>query len=144
MRRVWRGRVRDRVWKTFVALAGQAVPTGELVRRVWPRRQRFETWQYYRVRCAASEIADPVRRASSKGRPWLWRLRPDYQELVTTNAFIMRGKLWDCRACVRTVSAYPVLGLILDGQPGWSLGGHRPVCDSIGPCPRSPRRGRLP
>jgi hypothetical protein len=26
----------------------------------WPRRSRFETWQYYRVRAAAAEIADIV------------------------------------------------------------------------------------
>jgi hypothetical protein len=75
MKRVWRGRVRDRVWKAFVALAGQDVSTGELCRRTWPRRSRFETWRYYRVRRAAGEIAEPVRRASSKGRPLLWRLK---------------------------------------------------------------------
>jgi hypothetical protein len=38
MKRIWRGRVRDRVWKAFIALDGAAVPTGELVRRTWPRR----------------------------------------------------------------------------------------------------------
>jgi hypothetical protein len=42
MNRVWRGRVRDRVWKAFIALDGQMVSTGELVRRTWPRRQRLE------------------------------------------------------------------------------------------------------
>jgi hypothetical protein len=34
MRKVWRGRVRDRVWKAFIALAGQDVSTGELVRSI--------------------------------------------------------------------------------------------------------------
>jgi hypothetical protein len=29
-KRVWRGRVRDRVWKAFVALAGEVVSTSEL------------------------------------------------------------------------------------------------------------------
>jgi hypothetical protein len=72
--RPWRGRVRDRVWKAFIALAGQDVSTGELVRRTWPRRQRFEPWMYFRCRTAAYELAEPVRRGSSKGRPWLWRL----------------------------------------------------------------------
>jgi hypothetical protein len=42
MRRPWRGRVRDRVWKAFTALAGETVPTGELVRRCWPRKSRFD------------------------------------------------------------------------------------------------------
>jgi hypothetical protein len=41
MRRPWRGRVRDRVWKSFIAL-GEIVSTGDLVRRCWPRKQRFE------------------------------------------------------------------------------------------------------
>jgi hypothetical protein len=80
MRRPWRGRVRDRVWKTFVALAGWVVSTGELVRRCWPRKQRFDPVYYRRVRAAAAEIADPVghqhrgRRSSEPGGI-LWRLR---------------------------------------------------------------------
>jgi hypothetical protein len=75
--RVWRGRVRDRVWKAFVADAGQDVPTSVLVRWTWPRRQRFERWMYFRCRSAAAELAEPVRRAGTKGRPWLWRLKSD-------------------------------------------------------------------
>jgi hypothetical protein len=54
MKRIWRGRVRDRVWKAFVALAGQLVSTGELVRRTWPRKRRFHTGEYRRVRAAAA------------------------------------------------------------------------------------------
>jgi hypothetical protein len=74
-KRVRRGRVRDRVWKTFVALAGEVVSTTELVRRTWPRKQRFHPEEYRRARLAAREIADPVARSSGSGRPWLWRLR---------------------------------------------------------------------
>jgi hypothetical protein len=77
MKRIWRGRVRDRVWKAFIALAGEVVSTGELVRRIWPRRTRpFRQVHYQRARRAAAEIADPVARSpTGKGRPWLWRLR---------------------------------------------------------------------
>jgi hypothetical protein len=61
MKRVWRGRVRDRVWKAFIALDGQMVSTGELVRRTWPRRQGpFNSAEYARVRAAAAEVADVV------------------------------------------------------------------------------------
>jgi hypothetical protein len=80
MKRPWRGRVRDRVWKAFVALGGEAVPTGELVRRVWPRKRRFHTEDYRRARAAAAELADVVgheqrgRNSSSPGG-LLWRLR---------------------------------------------------------------------
>jgi hypothetical protein len=75
MTRVWRGRVRDRVWKSFLALAGQAVTSGELCRRVWPRKSRFDTNEYRRVRAAALELADPIARGPGRGRPWLWRVR---------------------------------------------------------------------
>jgi hypothetical protein len=68
-KRVWRGRVRDRVGKTFVALAGKVVSTGELVRRTWPRKQRFHREEYKRVRLAAAELADPIGRSSARGRP---------------------------------------------------------------------------
>ena len=75
MSRVWRGRVRHRVWKAFVALE-RAVSTGELVKWVWPRLPRHRSIHYHRARLAAREIADPVVRATTgKGRPWLWRLR---------------------------------------------------------------------
>jgi hypothetical protein len=71
MKRVWRGRVRDRVWKAFVALAGQDVSTRELCRWTWPRRSRFETCRYYRVRRAAGEIAEPVRRGGGEPATFL-------------------------------------------------------------------------
>jgi hypothetical protein len=81
MKRVWRGRVRDRVWKTFIALDGQPIPTGELVRRTWPRRQGpFNSAEYARVRAAAAELADRVghvHRGRNSREPggWLWALR---------------------------------------------------------------------
>jgi hypothetical protein len=68
-KRVWRGRLRDRVWKAFVALAGQDVPTTDLIQRTWPRKSKWHPEEYRRV------LADPVARGSGRGWPWLWRLR---------------------------------------------------------------------
>jgi hypothetical protein len=51
--------------------------TGHLIRWVWPRKNRFDTAEYHRVRAAAAEIAEPLWRGSSKGRPYLWRLKSD-------------------------------------------------------------------
>jgi hypothetical protein len=71
MRRPWRGRVRDRAWKTFVALAGGFVSTGAAV---------LATVYYRRVRAAAAKIADAVGhqyrgRCSSSPGGLLWKLR---------------------------------------------------------------------
>jgi hypothetical protein len=50
MRR-WHSRVQQRVWRAFVALGDQDVSTGELC-RTWPRKRRFDTKEYRRVRVA--------------------------------------------------------------------------------------------
>jgi hypothetical protein len=89
MKRIWRGRVRDRVWKAFVALAGQLVSTGELVRRTWPRKRRFHTGEYRRVRAAAAELADRVGhvhrgRNSQDPGGLLWEPRPQHDRDVDT------------------------------------------------------------
>jgi hypothetical protein len=63
------------VWKAFVALDGAIVSSTELIRRTFPRKQRFHTEDYARVRRAAAELADRVARGPGRGRPWLWRLR---------------------------------------------------------------------
>jgi hypothetical protein len=52
-------RVAHRVWRAFMALDGEAA-TGELIRWVWPRKSRFDTAEYRRVRAAAAELADAV------------------------------------------------------------------------------------
>jgi hypothetical protein len=75
-------RVRHRVFRAFVALAGELVATGTLVRWVWPRRLRFRSVHYERVRRAAAEIADVVGyqhrgRCSSEPGGLLWRLKSD-------------------------------------------------------------------
>jgi hypothetical protein len=48
---------------------------------------RSEHWHFVRLLLAeASPVfgrADPIGRSSTKGRPWLWRLRPENQALVS-------------------------------------------------------------
>jgi hypothetical protein len=69
--------VDHRTWRAFVALAGELVDTGTICRHVWPRKSRFHSEEYRRVREAAAELADPVARGPGRGRPWLWRLKSD-------------------------------------------------------------------
>jgi hypothetical protein len=39
---------------------------------------KLKSWQYDRIRRAAPTFADRVGRSTSKGRPWLWRLKEGY------------------------------------------------------------------
>ncbi len=39
---------------------------------------KLKSWQYDRIRRAAPTFADRIGRSTSKGRPWLWRLREEY------------------------------------------------------------------
>jgi hypothetical protein len=74
-----RGRIQIQVKRAFVAAGGDTLSSSEVfdwvfarARRVsWRRRQR---WSVVRV---LRQIADPVGRAGTRGRPWLWRLKPD-------------------------------------------------------------------
>jgi hypothetical protein len=70
-------RVAKRVWTAFIALGGQDVRTTVLIQRVWPRKSKWHPEEYRRVRDAARELADPIARGPSRGRPWLWRLKSD-------------------------------------------------------------------
>jgi hypothetical protein len=60
-KRVWRGRVRDRVRKTFIALDGAIVSTTDLIHRTFPRKQRFHTEDYARFGVRPGDAARAVR-----------------------------------------------------------------------------------
>jgi len=78
MMRIWRGRRRRQIERAFIAL-GDTISTGQAIRWVWPRRSQFRSGQYERVRVVLAEIADPVGRGATRGRPVLWRLRGEYR-----------------------------------------------------------------
>ena len=74
------------------AASGKLLTTGDLARTIYAnpvwdqdfnlrkegeKPPKLKSWQYDRVRRAAPTFADRVGRAASKGRPWLWRVRPD-------------------------------------------------------------------
>jgi hypothetical protein len=66
-----------------MAMGGADVPTGTLVKWIWPRRSRFRSVHYERARRAARELADPicyVRRGRYSSEPGglLWRLRTQH------------------------------------------------------------------
>jgi hypothetical protein len=76
MRNVWRGRLRRQIERVFMTYPGALLPTGLFMAWAWPRRDcGFRPGQYERLRERLCEVADPVCRATTKGRPWLWRLR---------------------------------------------------------------------
>jgi hypothetical protein len=76
-------RVAKQVWKCLIALAGQDVPTSELIRWAFPRKQKFHSEEYKRVKQAARQLgAEAVGRdLNAQGRPWLWRLKADIARL---------------------------------------------------------------
>jgi hypothetical protein len=39
---------------------------------------KLKSWQYDRIRRAVPTFADRIGRSTTKGRPWLWRLRDKY------------------------------------------------------------------
>jgi hypothetical protein len=76
MRYVWRGRLRRQIERVFMAYPGEPLPTGLVMAWAWPKRDcGFRSGQYERLRERLREVADPVGRATTKGRPLLWRLR---------------------------------------------------------------------
>jgi hypothetical protein len=81
-RKHWGSRIRHRMYRAFIAAGDRVVSTSELCRRVWPRKTRFHSEEYKRVKATAAFFADPVgRSATGKGRPYLWRAKDDASEM---------------------------------------------------------------
>jgi hypothetical protein len=90
------GTIEKQIWQRmtvgrFRAWAGNAeFTTGELARLIsadpllhklfgkGEAPPKLKSWQYDRIRRAAPTFADRVGRSTTKGRPWLWRLRDKY------------------------------------------------------------------
>ena len=90
------GAIEKQIWQRmtvgrFRAWCGKAeFTTGELARLIYAdpllhklfgkgdAPPKLKSWQYDRIRRAAPTFADRVGRSTSKGRPWLWRLRDAY------------------------------------------------------------------
>jgi hypothetical protein len=75
-------RVRKRVFRVLFALRDRDWTTGELIRMTWPRKSRFDTAEYRRVRAAPAELAEvvgyqPRGRNSTEPGGLLWRLKSD-------------------------------------------------------------------
>ena len=90
------GAIEKQIWQRmrvgrFPAWGGKMeFTTGELARLIYAdpllhkllRKSdappKLKSWQYDRIRRAAPSFADRVGRSTSKGRPWLWRLKEGY------------------------------------------------------------------
>jgi hypothetical protein len=66
------------VFRCFMAMLDRNISTSTLVRWAWPRRKSWWPVHYQRAKLAAAEIARVVGRGSGRGRPLLWRLRPQH------------------------------------------------------------------
>lgn len=72
-----RGRIQVQIRRAYVAAGRDTLDTGEIYAWVFPLTQR-EYWRWRHRTTAWRElrrIADQVGRASTPGRPWLWRLK---------------------------------------------------------------------
>jgi hypothetical protein len=88
------GNIETQIWgeMIFGGDRDKLFSTGELARviyanPVWDQNcnlrekgeelPKLKSWHYLAIRKAAPTFADCVGRSSARGRPWLWRLRPD-------------------------------------------------------------------
>jgi hypothetical protein len=79
-----RGRLQVQIRRAFVGRpmlsSSQVYDTCYARQRVFGQRLgQMERWSVIRI---LREIAEPVGRAPTIGRPWLWRLRPEYRAVA--------------------------------------------------------------
>jgi hypothetical protein len=69
------GRIRRAVKRCFI-LGGDMISIGDVLRRAYPRLQRFSSWHYLAARRALRKEATIVgRKRFGRGRPALWARR---------------------------------------------------------------------
>ena len=68
-----RGRLQRQIARVFAAR--NTVSSTEVYDWCFPRKRQLTQRHRYGVWLILATIADPVARASTRGRPWLWRLR---------------------------------------------------------------------
>ena len=69
------GRVRRAVKRCFI-LGGDMISIGDVLRRAYPRLQRFSAWHYLAARRALRKEATIIgRNRHGRGRPALWARR---------------------------------------------------------------------
>ena len=62
--------------RSFIANPGCPLTTGQLLKRAYPRQQRYQHWQYAQVRLSAERFAQRVGVARDRrGKPVLWAPR---------------------------------------------------------------------
>jgi hypothetical protein len=69
-----RGRLQRAVRRAFTA-RGPLLSSSELYNWCYPRRRQLNQLQRHSVWRLSVQVADPVARADTPGRPWLWKLR---------------------------------------------------------------------
>ena len=70
------GKIQRRLWRAFLARPGALLSTTELLPLTHPRfRGSFQNKHRLALRRAARAVAEPVGRASTIGRPIVWRAK---------------------------------------------------------------------
>ena len=70
------GRIRRAVKRCFI-LGGDTISIGDVLRRAYPRLQRFSAWHYLAARRALLKEATIIgRNRFGRGRPNLWARNP--------------------------------------------------------------------
>jgi hypothetical protein len=76
-----RGKIQRGIKRAFVMRGRGELTTSQILEYTHAlrrhRRQKVHTNTYRQVRGRLAVIADRVGRSTSRGRPWIWRLRPE-------------------------------------------------------------------
>jgi hypothetical protein len=74
-----RGRLQISIRRAFVA-HGDVVTSSQVYDWTYARQRRIKQRHRHSVWRILDELADPVGRAPTIGRPWLWRLKDEHRK----------------------------------------------------------------